>query len=77
MMGLDPGKIYDEFRRDDPRLVEAVRALGVEASGRFANLKIVEIPDDVEWHVHEYDGYETVHEAHRSWSSGGEEESCA
>jgi len=28
----------------------------------------VEIPDDVKWHIHEYDGLEHVAEDHRTWS---------
>jgi len=30
-------------------------------------LKVVEIPDDVEWNVQEYDGNEWVAEKHRIW----------
>jgi hypothetical protein len=38
------------------------------ANGAHANLKIVEIPGDVSWHIGEYDGNEWVAEDHRSWS---------
>ena len=38
------------------------------ANGNHANLKIVEIPGDVKWHVEEYDGNEWVAEDHRTWS---------
>lgn len=31
-------------------------------------LAIVEIPDDVKWHVDEYDGNEHIAEDHRTWS---------
>jgi hypothetical protein len=44
-----------------------VEALGDSASGDFAALKVVEIPDDVEWEIHDYDGKESVRERHRSW----------
>ena len=53
--------------RADPMLVEVVEALGDEASGSHAKLKIVEVPDDVEWSVQEYDGWEWVAEKHRTW----------
>lgn len=53
--------------RGDPLLVQAVEELGESARGRFAKLKIVEIPDDVEWYVEEYDGLEWVAEKHRTW----------
>ena len=34
----------------------------------YAQLKIVEIPDDVKWIVEEYDGIELIAEVHRTWS---------
>jgi hypothetical protein len=30
-------------------------------------LRIVEIPDGVEWHISEYDGIEHIAENHRTW----------
>lgn len=54
-------------QRSDPLLVDAVETLGRAANGRFAELYIVEVPDDVEWYIHDYDGQESVHEKHRSW----------
>lgn len=63
------GDFYDrEIKRDDPVLVQIVDELGPKADGNFAELRIVEIPDDVEWEVYEYDGYEHVAETHRIWS---------
>lgn len=60
---------YDgEISRDCARLVAVVQALGEAASGTYARLKIVTIPDDVEWYIHEYAGVEWVAEAHRTWS---------
>ena len=58
-----------EFRQDrtNPKLVKCVEELGEEASGRFSSLKVVEIPDDVEWEIGEYDGTEWVAEKHRTW----------
>ena len=57
-----------EIPRDDPVLVQVVEQLGEEAGHRYSELKIVEIPDDVEWTIEEYDGLEWVAEAHRTWS---------
>lgn len=54
--------------RADPELVAVVEELGDEASGECAELKIVEIPDGIEWQVNEYDGLEIIEEVHRSWS---------
>lgn len=53
--------------RADPDLVAVVEELGEEANGFCANLKIVEIPDNIEWLVNEYDGLEHVAEKHRVW----------
>lgn len=54
--------------RADPILVQVVEELGEAASGRYADLKVVEIPDDVSWEINEYDGLEHVAEMHRTWS---------
>ena len=53
--------------RTDPILIQVVETLGAEANGRFAQLRIIEIPDDVEWEITEYDGNESVEEVHRKW----------
>ena len=53
--------------RNDPDLVAVVEKLGKDADAQFSRLKIVEIPDDVDWYVEEYDGLEWVAEAHRTW----------
>ncbi len=57
-----------EMQRDDPVLVKIVEYLGAEANGGYAKLKVVEIPDDVDWAIDEYDGKEWVAEKHRTWS---------
>lgn len=53
--------------RADPALVAVVEELGEQSWGKFAELKIVEIPDGVNWEVSDYDGMESVEERHRSW----------
>jgi hypothetical protein len=57
-----------DLARDDPYLVQVVEELGASANGRHAELKIVEIPADVNWEITEYDGNEAVAEKHRTWS---------
>ncbi len=57
----------DDIPRDDLQLVAVVEELGSEASAPSANLVIIEIPDDVEWVVEEYDGDEWISEKHRTW----------
>jgi hypothetical protein len=56
-----------ELERNDPVLIQIVEELGDTANGKYAELKIVEIPDDVEWTIQEYDGIEWVAEVHRTW----------
>jgi len=64
----DSGGFYGgNIPRDDPLLVEVVEELGENANGNFARLEIVEIPDDVDWEIDEYDGQEHVAEKHRTW----------
>ena len=55
------------YERTDPLLIEAIETLGEEANGDCAELVIVDVPDDVEWYIDEYDGMESIHENHRSW----------
>lgn len=56
-----------DFERNDPLLIRAVEELGDEANGECAKLTIVEIPDDVDWEIDEYDGLEHIAEKHRTW----------
>lgn len=53
--------------RADPRLVEIVERLGEKANGSHAKLRVVEIPDGIEWSINDYDGQESVQEEHREW----------
>jgi hypothetical protein len=57
-----------DLARDDPYLVQVVEELGARANGRHAELKVVEIPANVDWEIDEYDGLEQVAEKHRTWS---------
>lgn len=72
---MERNRIYDEesidtcpSNRTDPDLIRVVKELGDAASGKYAKLKVIEIPDGVEWEIDEYDGMETVREKHRSWN---------
>lgn len=54
--------------RSDPRLIKAIEKVGLEASsGSHAELEIVDIPDDIKYEIDDYDGVETIREAHRTW----------
>jgi len=68
------GRIILSLHEEDYRhrscklLVRTVLELGSEADGDSALLKIVDIPDDIDWVIEEYDGSEWVSEKHRTWS---------
>lgn len=65
-----PNKRYwsdRDIERDDPILVQIVKEMGKEANGYYADLKIIEIPDGIEFTIEEYDGNEHIAEKHRTW----------
>jgi hypothetical protein len=55
------------IQRDDPFLVTVVESLKERANGKYTKLNIVEIPDNVDWTIEEYDGAEWIAEKHRTW----------
>jgi hypothetical protein len=42
--------------------------LGSEANGHCADLKVVEIPNNVQWEIEKAGGMEHVSETHRTWN---------
>lgn len=64
-------RYWDTWIRDSrshPLLLRVVEELGEAANGFAAELKIVEIPDGVDYEISEYDGIEHIAEKHRTWS---------
>ena len=67
-------KLYEEQTlcnsgfRTDPTMIQVVEELGAKANGRFAELKIVEIPDGINYTIEEYAGMEHIAEVRRTWS---------
>ena len=69
LAGITDSNFYSrEIPRDDEHLISVVELMGSAANGRHAELKIVDVPDDVNWYVEEYDGREWVAERHQTWS---------
>ena len=67
--GITDEKIYHwNIPRDCPHLVAMVEEGGTDVDGIYSELKVVDIPDDVNWYIEEYDGNEHVAERHRTWS---------
>lgn len=56
-----------EISRTDPALIQVVEEMGEAANGISAELEVVDIPDDVDWMIRDYDGRETICEKHRTW----------
>lgn len=65
----DKKHILNEYRikRNEPLLVQCIEQLGTKANGDYSKLKIVEIPDNIEYTIEEYDGREHIAEVHRTW----------
>lgn len=64
---------YDDSRersyRTNKELITLIKDIGSKkVSGNCAKLAIIEIPNDVEWIIQEYDGLEHVAEKHRTWN---------
>lgn len=65
---IKPSCLESFLERNDPILIKVVEELGSEvASGPFSELKVVEIPDDVEWEIFNNDGKEVIREVAREW----------
>jgi hypothetical protein len=65
--GYDYSHRYNDKHRTDPKLVEVVEKLGDRANGSCAELRVIEIPNGIDWYIDDHDGMETVREKHRSW----------
>lgn len=51
----------NDIERTDPVMVEVVEKLGSKrASGRFANIKIEDLSPGTQYHITDYDGFESV-----------------
>jgi hypothetical protein len=65
----DPDFYYYDIDRTCPILIEMVeRMMSDTLNDSLSGLKVVEIPDDVEWQIEEYDGAEWIAEKHRTWA---------
>jgi len=67
-----PHEFKDHASHEDrtcPFLIAIVESMGNLASYRSDrnDIIVVNVPDDVRWHIHEYDGLEYVAEDHRFW----------
>ncbi len=57
----------NDDNREDDILIKVVEELGDEASGSFGQLVVVQIPDDLDYVIDDYDGIETLHARVETW----------
>lgn len=57
----------DKEIRTSPAVIQVVKELGSKANGTHSELKVVEIPDDTEFTIEEYDGKEYIAENYNTW----------
>lgn len=58
---------YHDIDRTNTQLIRVVEELGELADGPHAKLEVIDIPENLNYYIHDYDGYETVREVHRVW----------
>jgi hypothetical protein len=54
--------------RDDLQLTQVVEELGGAANGHGAELRVVTIPEGIQWEISAAGGMEHVSEVHRTWA---------
>ena len=79
MLGItEPYSFYPYEDRTLPQLIRTVEFLQERASGTGSDLRVIEVPDELEskdefgrtirnWHLSERDGFEIIRENHRFW----------
>ena len=68
-LGLEWDGYGYEFsdERTNPDLIRVVEKLGDVANGTYASLTVVEISDEVDWDIYNYDGMEHIYDKDRVW----------
>ena len=56
-----------DISRNDPVLVQLIEEDAELYGDRGSRLRVIEIPDDVDWEISDYDGREHIAEKHRTW----------
>jgi hypothetical protein len=57
----------DSSLRTDIDLITIFEEIGELINSKYANIKIIEIPDDAKFDIDEYDGYESIVPPRPSW----------
>ena len=56
---------HDNFIRTNKDIIKIVKSLGSKSNGKFCDIRIIEIPDDLEFYIDSSGTGEEVHEIHR------------
>jgi len=64
---LNPVTHEYDISRTDPILIKIIEELGDEANSQYSKLRIVEIPDNTDYTIENYDGLEHIAEVHKTW----------
>ena len=65
------GSLWETWVKDSrthPLVIKVIKELGEKANSSCARIKIVDVPDGVNYFISDYDGMKTINEEHRSWS---------
>jgi hypothetical protein len=54
--------------RADLDLIAVIEEMGSASWGAYSEIKIVNIPNGIDWYIDEYDGREHVAERHKTWN---------
>lgn len=57
-----------KVKRTDEDLIKVGEKLKEKANTICSKLKVIEIPDDLDYEIEEYDGNEWISEKHRTWA---------
>jgi len=68
--GKELSSIKDTYSLDrtNLELIGGIEEYGSDViSGSFSELKIIDMPDGIDYEILDYDGMEPIHEVHRVW----------
>lgn len=68
ILNITDPNFYPSFdcQRNCPVLISLVEEMGDQVNSVYSRLKVIEIPDDVDWYIEEFGGREWIAEVHRT-----------
>ncbi len=59
--------LRDDKLRIDKDFIKVVKKLKKKVNTSVSDIKIIKIPDGIDWEIDNYGGVESIHKEHRSW----------